>query len=159
MELISTLPSGAQRFRSTGATQDKLGRGPNKLVTISSHPAWLGQREDREDAGAEGEMVADTVHLTRVFHEVLERVRQSPVLNMDDDSVTTAQMIDHLWRRLARKNAPVRLNHLLRDARSERAVICMFLALLELVRLEAILLRQDRTFADILVRRNEAVGS
>jgi segregation and condensation protein A len=128
-------------------------------VTISSHPAWLGQREDRDDAGADGEVVADTVHLTRVFHEVLERVRQSPVLNMDDDSVTTAQMIDVLWRRLARRNAPVRLNHLLRDARSERAVICMFLALLELVRLEAILLRQDRGFADILVRRNAAVGS
>ncbi|MFL6429476.1 MAG: hypothetical protein ACJ71S_14620 [Acidobacteriaceae bacterium] len=159
MELISPLPSGTQRFRSTSATPDKPGRDPNNVVTISSHPAWLDQREGREDAGAEGEPVADTVHLTRVFHEVLERMRQSPVLNMDDDSVTTGQMIDYLWRRLARKNAPVRLNHLLRDARSERAVICTFLALLELVRLDAILLRQDRGFADILVRRNSAVGS
>jgi segregation and condensation protein A len=38
-------------------------------------------------------------------------------------------------------------------------VICMFLALLELVRLQAILLRQDRSFADILMKRNSALGS
>ena len=47
----------------------------------------------------------------------------------------------------------------LRDARSERAVICMFLALLELVRLEAISLRQDRSHADIVVKRNIALSS
>ena len=99
------------------------------------------------------------MHLTRVFHEVLERLRQGPVLNMEDDPVTIGQMIDHLWRRFSVEDAPIRLNQLLRDARSERAVICMFLALLELVRLQAILLRQDRSFADILMKRNSALGS
>ncbi|HEX4581249.1 MAG TPA: segregation/condensation protein A, partial [Acidobacteriaceae bacterium] len=72
---------------------------------------------------------------------------------------TTVQMIDHLWQRLAVKDAPIRLNQLLRDARSERAVICMFLALLELVRLDAISLRQDRRHADIVVKRNIALSS
>ena len=84
---------------------------------------------------------------------------QGPVLNMEDDPITIGQMIDHLWRRFSVEDAPIRLNQLLRDARSERAVICMFLALLELVRLQAILLRQDRSFADILMKRNSALGS
>lgn len=156
MEHISPLPSGTQRFWNTRAPGDKPTRHSNKIVTISSHPSWQG-RDSRDDGG--GEIVADTVHLMRVFHEVLERVRQGPVLNMDDESVTTGKMIDHLWRRLGVETGPIRLNQLLRDARSERAIICMFLALLELVRLEAILLRQDRSLADILVRRNLALSS
>ncbi len=159
MKHISSLPSDTHRFWGTGAADDKPGRRSNKIVTISSHPAWPGRQESRDDGGTEREVATDTVHLMRVFHEVLERVRQGPVLNMEDESVTTGQMIEHLWRRLTLKDAPIRLNQLLRDARSERAVICMFLALLELVRLEAILLRQDRNLADILVSRNLALSS
>jgi segregation and condensation protein A len=159
MAHISSLPSATQRFWDTSAARDKLGRNSTKIVTISSHPAWPGRHEDRDDGGAECEVASDSVHLMRVFHDVLERVRQGPVLNMEDESVTTGQMVEHLWRRITVKDSPIRLNQLLRDARSERAVICLFLALLELVRLEAILLRQDRNLADILVRRNSALSS
>jgi segregation and condensation protein A len=106
--------------------------------------------------GDEREIAADTVDLVRVFREVLERVKQRPVLNVDDESVTVGQMIDYLRRRLTMEDAPVRLSQMLRNARSERAVICMFLALLELVRLQAILLRQERNFGDILVKKHTA---
>jgi segregation and condensation protein A len=112
-------------------------------------------REFQEE-GEEREIAADTVDLVRVFREVLERVKQRPVLNVDDESVTVGQMIDYLRRRLTMEDAPVRLSQMLRNARSERAVICMFLALLELVRLQAILLRQERNFADILVKKHTA---
>jgi segregation and condensation protein A len=37
---------------------------------------------------------------------------------------------------------------------SRKALICAFLALLELVRLQAILLRQDRIFGDILIKKH-----
>jgi segregation and condensation protein A len=65
-------------------------------------------------------------------------------------------MIDYLRRRLTMEDAPVPLSQMLRNARSERAVICMFLALLELVRLQAILLRQERNFGDIVVKKHAA---
>ena len=108
-----------------------------------------------EDAeGTEREIAADTVDLVRVFREVLERVKQRPVLNVDDESVTVGQMIDYLRRRLTMEDAPVPLSQMLRNARSERAVICMFLALLELVRLQAILLRQDQHFSEIFIKKN-----
>jgi segregation and condensation protein A len=107
-----------------------------------------------QDAGTEPEIAADTVDLVRVFREVLERVKQRPVLNVDDESVTVGQMIDYLRRRLTMEDGPVPLSQMLRNARSERAVICMFLALLELVRLQAILLRQERNFGDILVKKH-----
>ena len=73
---------------------------------------------------------------------------------VDDESVTVGQMIDYMRRRLTMEDRPVRLSQMLRNARSERAVICMFLAVLELVRLQAILLRQERTFGDILMKKN-----
>jgi segregation and condensation protein A len=113
-------------------------------------------REFQDDEGTEREIAADTVDLVRVFREVLERVKQRPILNVDDESVTVGQMIDYLRRRLTMEDAPVPLSQMLRNARSERAVICMFLALLELVRLQAILLRQERNFGDIVVKKHAA---
>ncbi len=112
--------------------------------------------EFEDEAGTEREIAADTVDLVRVFREVLERVKQRPILDVDDESVTVGQMIDYLRRRLTMEDAPVPLSQMLRNARSERAVICMFLALLELVRLQAILLRQETSFSDILVKKHAA---
>jgi segregation and condensation protein A len=66
-------------------------------------------------------------------------------------------MIDQLWRRFTLEDAPVRLSYVLRGARSERAVICTFLALLELVRLQAILLWQDRKLTDIVMMKNSSL--
>jgi segregation and condensation protein A len=116
-----------------------------------TRPAY---QEFQDEEGTEREIAADTVDLVRVFREVLERVKQRPVLNVDDESVTVGQMIDYMRRRLTMEDRPVRLSQMLRNARSERAVICMFLAVLELVRLQAILLRQERSFGDILVKKN-----
>jgi segregation and condensation protein A len=154
MEDISALHSAIQRPFESNATNKP---GPSKVVMISSHPGWPVRRESHGDDGSEGETAADTVHLTRVFHEVLERLRQGPVLNMDDESVTIGQMIDQIWRRFTLENGSIRLSQILRPARSERTAICTFLALLELVRLDAIVLRQDRNLSDILVKKNSAL--
>jgi segregation and condensation protein A len=51
------------------------------------------------------------------------------------------------------EDKPVALEKLLSHTRSERALIAMFLALLELVRLQAILLRQDREFSEIFIKK------
>jgi segregation and condensation protein A len=52
------------------------------------------------------------------------------------------------------EDKPVSLNRLLSHTRSERALIATFLALLELVRLQAILLRQDQAFSDIFIKKH-----
>jgi segregation and condensation protein A len=63
-------------------------------------------------------------------------------------------MIQFLTRRLTMEDKPVSLRKLLGQTRSERALIAMFLALLELVRLQAILLRQDRQFSEIFIKKH-----
>jgi segregation and condensation protein A len=107
-------------------------------------------------ADTEREIDADTVDLVRVFQDVLQRLRERPVHRIDEDTVTVAQMIDYVKRRLLMEDKPVSLRRLLGNARSERALICTFLAMLELVRLQAILLRQPDQLGDILIKKADA---
>lgn len=112
-------------------------------------------RDFLEDEGTEPEIAADTVDLVRVFREILERARQRPVLNVDEETVTVAQMIDYVRRRLVMEDRPVGLRRMLQHVQSERALICTFLALLELVRLQAILLRQTGSFGEIYIKKHD----
>jgi segregation and condensation protein A len=105
--------------------------------------------------GIEQEIAADTTDLVRVFREVLERLRERPVLDVNEESVTVAQMIDFVKRRLLMEDRPVSLKRLLHSTHSERALICMFLAMLELVRLQAVLLHQPQMMGDILIKKTE----
>ena len=113
-----------------------------------------GFREFQDDAAAEPEIAADTTDLVRIFRDVLERARKQPVLDVQEDSVTVGQMIQFLSRRLSIEDKPIALRKLLSHTRSERALVAMFLALLELVRLQAVLLRQDRAFSDIFIKKH-----
>jgi segregation and condensation protein A len=120
------------------------------------------RRQEAADGGLEmdfeatREIAADTVDLVRVFQEILERLRARPVLNVDEESVTVAQMIDYVKRRLVMEDKPVSLRRLLHNTHTERALICMFLAMLELVRLQAVLLHQPVEQGDILIKKTDA---
>jgi len=118
-----------------------------------------GSREFKNAEGTEPEIAADTVDLVRIFREILDRARQRPVFNLQEDSVTVGQMIQYLSRRLTMDDKPVALRRLLIHTRSERALIAMFLALLELVRLQAILLRQDLAFSEIFIKKHTGFDS
>jgi segregation and condensation protein A len=111
-------------------------------------------REFKEESNAEPEIAADTVDLVRVFRDILDRARNRPILDVQEDSVTVGQMIQFLARRLTMEDRPVALHKLLSHTQSERALIAMFLALLEMVRLQAILLRQDRQFSEIFIKKH-----
>ena len=122
-----------------------------------SQPGMKGFLKDEglESADAEREIAADVPDLVRVFQDILNRLRERPVHTIDEESVTVGQMIDFLKRRLLMEDRPISLRRLLHNTRSERSLICTFLAMLELVRLQAILLRQPAEFGDILVKKTE----
>ena len=113
-----------------------------------------GMREFREVAAEDREIAADTVDLVRVFREILERLKKRPVLSIEEDSVTVRQMMEYVGRRLSFEDKPVSLRRMLAQSRSERALIATFLALLELVRLQAVLLLQKQMFGDILIKKS-----
>jgi segregation and condensation protein A len=123
---------------------------------VWSNPAL----KDFKDAeGTEPELAADVVDLIRTFQQILERARTRPVIDVDEESITVAQMIDYFRRRLTIEDRPVRLKQMLRSLNSQPALICAFLAMLELVRLQAVLLRQDRVFGEIVVKKHTMFDS
>src|SRR5215470_14706037 len=118
---------------------------------VISNPAL---KEFKDDEGAEPELAADVVDLVRTFQEILGRARSRPVLTVDEETVTVSQMIEYFRRRLLLEERPIRLKRLLHHISSRNALISSFLALLELVRLQAILLRQDRMFGDVVIKKH-----
>jgi segregation and condensation protein A len=120
-------------------------------AAVWSNPAL---KEFKDAEGTEPELAADVVDLVRTFQQILERAKSRPLLQVDEETVTVAQMIDYLRRRLLMEERPVRLRQMLQHTNSQRTLVCAFLALLELVRLQAILLRQDRVFGEILVKKH-----
>jgi len=111
-------------------------------------------KEFIDDEGAEPELAADVIDLVKTFQQVLERVRTRPVLNVNEETVTVGQMIDYLRRRLSLEERPIRVKQLLMQIPSRQALVCMFLAMLELVRLQAIQVRQEKLFGEIAVRKH-----
>jgi segregation and condensation protein A len=118
---------------------------------VWSNPAI---KEFMDAEGAEPEIAADVIDLVKTFQQILDRLRTRPIIQVDEETVTVGQMIDYLRRRLTVEDRPIRLKQLLRNVDSRQALVCMFLALLELVRLQAIQLRQDRLFGEILLRKH-----
>jgi segregation and condensation protein A len=119
---------------------------------VRSNPAI---REFIDAEGTEPELAADVIDLVKTFQQILERARIRPMIQVDEETVTVSQMIEYLRRRLSLEDRPLRLKEFLRNVQSRQALVCMFLAMLELVRLQAIQLRQDRLFGEILVRKHD----
>ncbi|HTZ96461.1 MAG TPA: segregation/condensation protein A, partial [Terriglobales bacterium] len=119
---------------------------------VYSNPAM---KEFAEAEGAEAELAVETIDLVKTFQQVLDRLRNRPMIQVSEETMTVGQMIDYLRRRLSLEDRPIRLKQLLRNISSQHALVCMFLALLELVRLQAIQLRQERMFGEILIRKHE----
>jgi segregation and condensation protein A len=111
-------------------------------------------KEFRDAEGTEPELAADVVDLVRTFQQILDRAKSRPVLQVDEETVTVGQMIEFFRRRLLMEDRPLRLKRLLQHIQTRNALISSFLALLELVRLQAILLRQDSVFGDILIKKH-----
>ncbi|MDP9268004.1 MAG: segregation/condensation protein A [Acidobacteriota bacterium] len=111
-------------------------------------------KEFKDDEGADAELAVDMIDLVKTFQQILERAKNRPIMQVNEDTVTVSEMIDYMRRRLMLEDRPLRLKQMLAAVHSRGALICAFLAILELVRLQAVLLRQDRVFGDILIKKH-----
>jgi segregation and condensation protein A len=118
---------------------------------VASNP---NLKEFKDAEGTEPELEADVIDLARTFQTILDRAATRPVLQVNEDAVTVGQMIDYIQRRLMLEERPVRLKRLLQNLHTRNALVSTFLALLEMVRLQAILLRQDQVFTDIIIKKS-----
>lgn len=92
--------------------------------------------------------------LLRAFHEVVRRFEEQQVLEVDHEEVTIEQMIADIRNRLLLHDT-ILFSALFAESRSKRHMIVTFLALLELVRMHEVRLRQKKAFEDIQISKKK----
>jgi segregation and condensation protein A len=107
-----------------------------------------------EDAELEPELNITLFDLLLAFRDVVKRAEQRPLLQVSRDEFSVEQMMAFLFEKIVSVPTAVSLTDVLPEITSRRGLITAFLALLELTRLRAIYLRQEKAFAEITVRAN-----
>jgi segregation and condensation protein A len=93
--------------------------------------------------------------LVKTFQSVLERAKDRPVYEVSGEDISVPDMIRHLRSIFGKENAPISARELFERQRSRRAMICLFLAILEMVKLQALGLVQADAFGEIRLQRLE----
>lgn len=96
--------------------------------------------------------------LVKTFQTVLERVKSRPSYQIDKEDVSIPDMVRYLQGVLKRRGHVVSATELFEKQRSRRAMICLFLAILELVKRQAVELTQKDAFGDIGLKRSETMS-
>jgi len=109
------------------------------------------------DEGTEGELVVSLVDLVKVFQQVLERRKEVVRIELQHEQFTVAQMIAQLRGQiLASEDSSVNLVKFFEACTSRHAMIVAFLAVLEMVKLQAVAIVQEKQFGEILLRKGKS---
>ncbi|HVB87498.1 MAG TPA: segregation/condensation protein A [Candidatus Dormibacteraeota bacterium] len=103
----------------------------------------------------EGELIVSLLDLVKTFQQVLERRKEVPKFQLHHETVTIAQMMDRLRQRLIGSDQPVSLTEFFDTCATRNAMIVALLAVLEMVRMQAVILVQLDLFSDIGLRKHK----
>ncbi len=109
--------------------------------------------EDTDDEPPE--LDVSLFDLVKTFGEVLERLKNDPVMELEQETVSVSSRIQFLKQLLLTNDGSVSIHDVLRAQRTPRALVATFLALLEMVKARAIQLTQEQVFGEILIRKHE----
>jgi segregation and condensation protein A len=107
-----------------------------------------------EDSELEPQMTVTLYDLLLAFRDVVKRAESRPMMEVSRDEFSIEQMMGYLFDKIVSANKDVTLTEVLPAINSRRGLITAFLALLELTRLKAIFLRQERALGEINLRAN-----
>jgi segregation and condensation protein A len=118
---------------------------------VWSNPQIAQFRADDGDPG----LAVTLFDLVKTFQGVLERIKSRPTYEIDKEDVSVPDMIRYLHNVFedSRNGNSVSARELFERQRSRRAMICLFLAMLELVKIQAIGLVQQEGFGEIGLKR------
>ena len=108
----------------------------------------------RTFAGEQGEMVVTLWDLVKAFQHALDHPPVEAVYDVAREEWTVAQMMEEIRTALGASQEAVPLVDLVGRFRTKRSLITLFLALLEMIRLEAIVAVQMELFGPILLRKH-----
>ena len=105
-------------------------------------------------AGEQGEIVVNLWDLVKAFKYAIENPPQDTTYEVSREEITVAQMMEGIRAALGETDDAVPLEDIVRRRPSRRGLITLFLALLELIRLESIVAVQKELFGDIFLRKH-----
>jgi segregation and condensation protein A len=108
-----------------------------------------------EGEEVEGELIVSLVDLVKVFQQVLERRKEVVKIELRHEQFTVEQMMELLRLQLVTAAEGVELVSFFESCASRHAMIVALLAVLEMVRLQAILLVQPEHFGKIWLRKHK----
>src|SRR5690349_8521740 len=94
--------------------------------------------------------------LVKAFGELLDRAKNRPVYEVEQADVTVADMIHYLKERFVEigPEEPVFILRVFEQQRTRRSMIALFLAVLEMVRMQAVVITQKDLFGEIALKRH-----
>ena len=128
---------------------------------VWSNPQIKAFAAEDEDPG----LAINLFDLVKAFGEVIERAKARPVYEVTTEEVSVSDMVLHLHGLLqrTRPDRPLFILQILERQRSLRAMICLFLAVLEMVKSQAVEIVQKELFGEIALRKHAnfeaAIGS
>ena len=118
---------------------------------VWSNPQIAQFTSEDEDPG----LAITLFDLVKAFGELLERAKNRPVYEVAEEDVSVGQMILRLKSLFAEAgDEPVYIMRVFAEQRSRKAMITLFLAVLEVVKQQAVVVAQADLFGEIVLRRH-----
>ena len=120
---------------------------------VWSNPQIKAFVSENDDPG----LAVTLFDLVKALGEMIERAKTRPVYEIEAADVTVADMIRYLRNEFldAGENQPVFILRIFERQRTRRSMIALFLAVLEMVRMQAVVLIQKDLFGEIALQRSE----
>jgi segregation and condensation protein A len=121
---------------------------------VWSNPQISQFLAEEEDPG----LAVTIFDLVKTLQTVLERAKNRPIYEVGKEDVSVPDMVRYLESvfRDMHKGDSIAAAELFERQGSRRAMICLFLAILELVRRQAVVLTQKDAFGDIRLKKHRA---
>ncbi|MBV9679475.1 MAG: segregation/condensation protein A, partial [Acidobacteriaceae bacterium] len=109
------------------------------------------QMADFVSDGENRELAVTIFDLVKTFQDVLQRAKDRPIFEVGKEDVSVPEMIAYVRHQLEnnRRSESLSVTRLFEGQHSRRAMICLFLAILELVKRHSVELFQEQAFGDI----------
>jgi segregation and condensation protein A len=118
---------------------------------VWSNPPLQAFLDEEEDPG----FAVTVFDLVKTFEKVLERYKSRPTYQVGAADVSVRSRIEYLRNRLLSQDEPLVLLEVFERQPGRRALLATFLAVLEMVRMQAIILRQSEEFGEIQIRKHK----
>ena len=120
---------------------------------VWSNPQLKSFIAENEDPG----LTVTMFDLVKALGAMLERAKNRPIYEVEAADVTVAGMIRYLRDEFVQAggNKPVFILRIFEKQRTRRAIVTLFLAVLEMVRMQAVVLTQEDLFGEIALQRHE----